>query len=81
MINRRNYSAGRMLRLTDICEYLGISRATVWRWVQTMADFPKPIRLSSGITVWDEGELRHWVASKKANNTGNAFCQKEAKND
>lgn len=51
-----NYS----LRPKLAAEYLGIGRATLWRWVKERADFPKPRRLSARCTVFDAGELAAW---------------------
>lgn len=38
-------------------EFLGISRATLWRWVAERPDFPRARRLSARCTVFDLGEL------------------------
>jgi predicted DNA-binding transcriptional regulator AlpA len=55
------------IRLPQVRKLTGdISRATIWRWVKNDPSFPKPFRLSSAITCWDEGEIRDWVESKKA---------------
>ena len=41
-------------------EFLGISKATFWRWAKERPDFPKPRRLSPRCTVFDSGELIAW---------------------
>lgn len=38
-------------------EYLGIGRATLWRWVKERADFPKPRRFSARCVAFDMSEL------------------------
>ena len=51
-----NYS----LRPNHAAKFLGIGRATLWRWVKERADFPKPRHLSSRCTVFDQQELIAW---------------------
>jgi prophage regulatory protein len=33
-----------------------VSRATIWRWVAA-GHFPKPVKLSAGVTAWDNADL------------------------
>ena len=56
----------RAIRLPLVCERTGASRATVWRWAKSDPTFPKPFHLSTAITCWDEGEIQHWIESKKS---------------
>lgn len=39
------------------------SRTTLWRWVQEKK-FPKPTKLSSGVTAWRVGDVRAFLASQ-----------------
>jgi predicted DNA-binding transcriptional regulator AlpA len=55
----------RAIRLPIVCDLTGSSPATVWRRLHTDADFPKPFKLSAGITVWDEAEILSWIAAKR----------------
>ena len=48
------------LRPKHAAEFLGIGRATLWRWSKERADFPKGRRLSSRCTVFDQCELAAW---------------------
>jgi prophage regulatory protein len=48
------------LRPKHAAEFLGIGRATLWRWSKERADFPKPRRLSSRCTVFNVAELIAW---------------------
>jgi len=48
------------LRPKQAAEFLGIGRATLWRWSRERADFPKPIRLSSRCTIFDLAKLDAW---------------------
>lgn len=56
----------RAIRLPRVCEITASSKATTWRRVQLDPSFPKPFRLSPGVTVWDEAEILAWLESKKA---------------
>jgi prophage regulatory protein len=56
----------RALRLPQVSELTSASRATVWRWAKNDPTFPKPFRLSAGVTCWDEGEILEWIEAKKA---------------
>jgi prophage regulatory protein len=40
-----------------------ISRSTLWRWVSE-GKFPKPIKLSEGVTVWRLEDVDAWISSK-----------------
>jgi predicted DNA-binding transcriptional regulator AlpA len=40
-----------------------ISRSTLWRWVNE-GKFPKPIKLSEGVTVWRVEEVDAWIRSR-----------------
>lgn len=56
----------RAVRLNEVCQLLGASRATIWRWTKSDRTFPKPFHLGPAVTCWDYGELVRWVESKKA---------------
>jgi predicted DNA-binding transcriptional regulator AlpA len=56
----------RVMRLPGVCELTCASPATVWRWAKSDPTFPKPFRLSRGVTCWDEGEISAWIEAKKA---------------
>ena len=48
------------LRPKHAAEFLGIGRATLWRWSKERADFPKPRRFSARCTIFDMDELAAW---------------------
>lgn len=48
------------LRPKLAAEYLGIGRATLWRWSKERADFPKTRHLSARCVVFDAAELAAW---------------------
>ena len=49
----------RSIRIRDkeVAQLLGICKASVWNWVKTRPDFPKPYRDGGRYTFW----LRHEV--------------------
>ncbi|MBC7435071.1 MAG: AlpA family phage regulatory protein [Bdellovibrionales bacterium] len=52
-----------MVRAKELCEWLGIGRATLWRW-QREGNICKPVRLSPGVTAWTVGDIRIWLKSR-----------------
>ena len=52
--------ASQQLRPSKAADLLGVSRATLWRWVAHRHDFPRGRKLSAGVTVFDAGELLAW---------------------
>lgn len=57
------------LRPKNAAEYLGIGRATLWRWVKERPDFPKPRRLSARCTIFDITELDAWRNAQPRHDT------------
>ncbi|TLS99584.1 helix-turn-helix transcriptional regulator [Aliarcobacter cibarius] len=47
------------LRIKDVMKKTGIAKSTIWLWVSE-GKFPKPIKLSPRITVWDEELINRW---------------------
>lgn len=46
---------------------LDISSATLWRWVNDpKTGFPKPHKLSAGVTAWKADEVYAWLAARSA---------------
>lgn len=62
----KHVTSSRAVRLPGVCDRIGASRSTVWRWVRDDASFPRPFKLSAGTTVWDEQEILDWIEAKKA---------------
>lgn len=48
------------LRPKQAAALLGMSRITLWRLSSNRADFPKPIRLTPRLTVYDRDSLIAW---------------------
>ena len=46
-------------RAKEAAKYLGVSRNTIWLWSKKLKIHP--IKLSSGVTVFDIDELNHFM--------------------
>lgn len=46
----------------QLCAYLGISRATVRRWMDTH-DLPRPVRLGERCVRWRLEDIESWEAA------------------
>jgi prophage regulatory protein len=58
--HERHYmESNKYARLTSVCERYGISPATIWRKAR-QGTFPKPHKLSPGISAWKESQLIEW---------------------
>ena len=53
----------KILRLAAVREKLGISKATVYRWMQTEG-FPAPLCLGPRAVGWLESSIDKWLASR-----------------
>ncbi|WP_419765447.1 MAG: helix-turn-helix transcriptional regulator [Arcobacter sp.] len=47
------------IRIQDVMKKTGIARSTIWLWVKENR-FPKPVKLSARITVWEEDKIQEW---------------------
>lgn len=53
----------KILRLVAIQEKLGISKATIYRWMKSEG-FPAPLRLGPRAVGWTEASIDEWLASR-----------------
>lgn len=54
-----------MLRLPDVVLWLGVSRATLYRWIAA-GDFPAPTKLSARTSAWPRRAVAAWLAQREA---------------
>lgn len=40
-----------------------VARSTFWRMVR-QGQFPRPVKLSAGVTAWSAKEVRDWIATR-----------------
>ena len=53
------------LRFPKVADKTGLSKTHLYRLVQA-GKFPKPIKLSPGVIVWDEAAVDAWLSDKFA---------------
>lgn len=54
-----------LLKITDVCRALRISRTTVYKKINTEG-FPKPIKFGAKTSVWLSRDVAAWVDSRIA---------------
>lgn len=52
--------AEKFIRLPDIEEQTGLSKSTIWLWIQK-GKFPQRIKLSHRISVWKQSDIDNWM--------------------
>ena len=53
----------------EVAKRYGISRAAIWRWVNSNPEFPEPIKLSPGTTRWKLSDLVSFDIQKEKDAT------------
>ncbi|MBK79596.1 MAG: AlpA family transcriptional regulator [Gammaproteobacteria bacterium] len=48
-----------MIRISDVCDLVGTSRSTLYRWVGE-GTFPAPVRISEKAVRWTLDEIEAW---------------------
>ena len=54
-----------VVRKRKVCEMLGVSPATLWRWTRRKG-FPAPIQLGPNTVGWLTTEIDEWLAARAA---------------
>lgn len=55
----RAFRPGTLIRVSEVCDLVGVCRATVYRWISEGA-FPHPVRISERAVRWDVNEIEAW---------------------
>lgn len=50
----------------QLADRYNVSKPTIWRWLKSNPDFPKPVRFSPGCTRWKIAEIEAYEARKVA---------------
>ncbi|MCF3635443.1 AlpA family transcriptional regulator [Komagataeibacter intermedius] len=58
----------RLLRLREVTERTGLSRATIYRHI-SKGTFPRPRKLSSGTIRWHSGIIEDWINTAGTSDT------------
>jgi len=54
------------MRAKELIKYLSISRATLYSWAKK-EDFPKPIKASHKVTLWDVEAIEKYLQARRYN--------------
>ena len=57
-------NADRMIKISEVMEKLGVSRAQVYKMIKTKG-FPKPVSLGHASARWIESEVNAWINERK----------------
>ena len=60
------FRAGTLLRISDVCEWLGISRSTIYKLLSD-GTFPEPVRLGPRTVRWRIDAIEVWRDARTAN--------------
>ena len=53
----------RLVRIREVIEMVGVSRATIYRWMDA-GDFPRSIALDGNSIAWPEKSVQVWMESR-----------------
>ena len=56
----RNTQPLRFMRMREVIEMVGVSRATIYRWMDA-GDFPRSIALGGNSIAWSEKSVQEWM--------------------
>jgi len=59
------YTGNVLIGIGDLCKQIGVSRTTIYRWMQDNA-FPRPVRISPGAIRWRSEDVEQWRSSLPA---------------
>jgi prophage regulatory protein len=57
--------ADRLLRLPEVARTIGVSRATIYRYVDS-GRLPRPVKVSTRCIAWRASEITAWMAALQA---------------
>ena len=55
----------RLLRLPELVRTIGVSRATIYRYIDS-GRLPPPVKLSTRCIAWRASEISAWIAALRA---------------
>lgn len=55
----RGFRAGALIRISEVCDLVGVCRATIYRWVSE-GTFPPPVRISEQSVRWKIDDIEAW---------------------
>jgi prophage regulatory protein len=61
-LTRGQYAGERILRLPELVRMIGVSRATIYRYINS-GRLPPPVKLSTRSIAWRASEITAWMAA------------------
>ena len=58
----------RFMRMREVIEMVGVSRATIYRCLDA-GDFPRSFALGGNSIAWPEKSVQEWMESRMTSNT------------
>lgn len=65
------HPAQRFARAKGTCQYFQIARSTLWLWVKTRPDFPKPLKASTKVTLFDLRAIEDFLRTQSESGGAN----------
>lgn len=53
-----------ILRVRAVEKRLGVSRPTIYRWLDNDPTFPRPVKIGSHSVGWVESEINAWLEAR-----------------
>lgn len=58
----KSFRPGTLIRIQEVCELLGTSRSSIYRWVKK-GTFPAPVHVSESTVRWSVDAIQAWRES------------------
>jgi len=60
-LKKMNSALPPVIRLPQVLQLTGFSERTIYRWMENDKQFPKQIKLSKTMVVWNSVEVLDWI--------------------
>lgn len=64
MNSKNQLPAQRFARAKGVCQHFQIARSTLWLWVKTRPGFPKPLKASEKVTLFDLRAIEEFLRAQ-----------------
>ena len=65
MASNTAHSPRKLLRLPQVLDLTGLSRASIYRYVDA-GDFPRPVKLGARAVAWRASDVEAWIEGREA---------------
>ena len=56
----------RLIRLTEVEQFTGLKKSTIYALMKKGGGFPHPVRLTARAVAWREAEIQAWCAARSS---------------